>query len=68
MTSKFYGFAISNTIHPALIVQRGIVSHEIFKPRKIMTRYESCVGAPMISTLKRPRSDRGRLFITWSRF
>ena len=29
-----------------------------FKPLKIMTRYESCVGAAMILTLKRPPSDQ----------
>ena len=29
-----------------------------FKPLKIMTRYELCVGAAMILTLKRPPSDQ----------
>ena len=39
-----------------------------FKPRKIMTRYESRVGVPMFLTLKRSRSDRWRLFIPGSWF
>ena len=33
-----------------------------------MTRYESCVGARIILSLKRPNSDLGRIFIPGYRF
>ena len=58
---------ISTEINPVLWpknivrdVQKSSIIYIIewkFKPRKIMTCYASCVGAPMISTIKRPSSD-----------